>query len=302
MEMNASDAAPHGLVATIRPVVAGFFIAAANLIPGVSGGTMALLLGVYEDMIDAIRAASDSRVIKFLLRFKIKQALDALPWRFLLALAIGAFLAVLALPHFLEWLFETHPILVAAFFFGLIAASVLVIVKRIERWSGSAVLGLAIGAVGTYLLVDLAPAQTPDAPWLLFLSVAVAISAMVLPGISGAYILILMGQYQHALSALTERDFFRIALVIVGAGVGLVTFSRLLSWLFKKQYNLTLAVLAGMVIGSLRKLWPWQVTADALDGIGRQINVLPPAWTGQVTLALILAVAGFVLVVALDRE
>lgn len=281
----------------------GFVIGTANLIPGVSGGTMALLLGIYERLIDAIRALSDGQFLKLLARLKVRQALGRLDGAFLLAVGGGLGLALLALPHFLEWLIATFPTRLESFFFGLVAASILAVGRRVRRWRLLPAAVLIAGAAGTYLLVGLVPAHTPEHPLLLFLATTVAIAAMVLPGVSGAYVLILLGQYQYALNAVTQRDPLRIAIVLLGAGVGLVTFARALSWLFRKWHDLALAALTGMVIGSLRKLWPWKETlVDEAGQIIQQSNVLPAAWTVDVTVDMGLALAAFVLVVILDRR
>jgi len=281
----------------------GFVIGTANLIPGVSGGTMALLLGIYERLIDAIRALSDGQFLRLLARLKVRQALGRLDGAFLLAVGGGLGLALLALPHFLEWLIATFPTRLESFFFGLVAASILAVGRRVRRWRLLPAAVLIAGAAGTYLLVGLVPAHTPEHPLLLFLATTVAIAAMVLPGVSGAYVLILLGQYQYALNAVTQRDPLRIAIVLLGAGVGLVTFARALSWLFRKWHDLALAALTGMVIGSLRKLWPWKETlVDEAGQIIQQSNVLPAAWTVDVTVDMGLALAAFVLVVILDRR
>jgi len=284
----------------IRLFASGFMMGAANLIPGVSGGTMALLLGIYEELIDAVRAVSRAPVLRSLARFRVQHALAELPWRFLLAVGGGALLSVLTLTHFLEWLFDAYPVHVEAFFFGLVAASVLAVGKRVQRWGLQPLLGVVVGAVGVYFILDLVPAHTPNVPWLLFLGAAVASGAMVLPGVSGALVLILLGQYSYALAAVTTRDWLLIAIIALGVGVGLITFARLIGWLFKKNHNLTLAVLTGMVAGSLRKLWPWkEVHGDALDVVG-QVSALPSVWIGEAVEAAALALGGFVLVLVLD--
>jgi len=299
MEQNTMVSTPRTLGASLRLVFAGYVIGAANLIPGVSGGTMALILGIYEQMLDAIRSVSDRAVVKALLHRDFRQVFALVPWQFLMALGVGAFLSVITLSRLIEWLLETYPRYIAGFFFGLVAASIWVVAKEVRRWGVLPGVGFVVGAVGAWLLMSITPATTPETPWLLFLSALVAIGAMVLPGISGAFVLIVFGQYQYALSAVNNRDLFLIIVVLLGAGVGLITFARGLSWLFKKQHDLTLAVLAGLVLGSLRKLWPWhELSADALS----QINYLPTAWTAEATLVVVMMVVGLALVLALGRE
>lgn len=303
--MSTVTSAPvnRSLGAYLRLTAAGFLVGAANLIPGVSGGTMALLLGIYEELLEAIHAVSNTRLFQALFRRDWRQLQALFPWQFLLAVGIGLGSAVLTLTHFLERLFATYPVHVEAFFFGLVAASVLIVGQKIRHWRAAPIMGLLGGAATAWILVDLAPARTPNTPWLLFISSAVAMGAMVLPGISGAFVLIMFGQYQYALTAVTGRELGSIALIGAGAVAGLVTFARLLSWLFKQQHDLTLGLLSGLVLGSLRKLWPWKESyLCAMGELLNQTNILPEAWTAEVTLAVLLAVAGFVLVLALGKE
>ncbi len=283
----------------------GFAMGASNIVPGVSGGTMALILGIYEELIASIKGVLNREAIKLFLRLKIKQALDLLPWKFLSAVACGIFLATFSMSYFLEWVLVHYPALLWAFFFGLVAASILTISKRVEQWGLAAVLGVAAGAIGAYLVVGLVPAETPDTWWFWFLSGMIAICAMVLPGISGSFILVLLGKYQDLLAAVTNQDFLTLFFVVAGAGIGIVTFAQILTWLFKRYHDVTVAVLTGMLLGSLRKIWPWKETvATMLDRHGeqiplRQVNVLPSAWTWEIAAILLLAAIGFVLIVGL---
>jgi putative membrane protein len=196
---------------------------------------------------------------------------------------------------FLEWVLERYPALLWAFFFGLVAASVLTVSRRIKVWNVVPIVGVALGAVGAYLLVGLVPVETPDTWWFFFLSGAVAICAMVLPGVSGSFMLVLLGKYERILSAVTDWEIGTLLLVIAGAVVGIVTVAQVLSWLFKRYHDGTIAVLAGMLLGSLRKVWPWK----AVGAAGFERNILPAAWTWEVTVILILALFGFGLITLL---
>jgi putative membrane protein len=289
----------------------GFAIGTAGLIPGVSGGTMALLLGIYEHLVEAIRMASDPQTLKALIQRQWQTLLARLSWQILVPVGLGALAAVITISHFMEWLLHTYPVQVEAFFFGLVAASMVVVARKVRRWSVRLAAGFVLGAVAAWLLMDMTPAQTPETLWMLFLSGAVAKCAMVLPGISGAFVLIIFGQYQYALAAVTQRNLLGIGVILLGAVVGLVTFAQVLSWLFKKQHDVTLAVLGGLILGSLRKLWPWKesvaIAGVASAGVGgaagdmlTQINVLPSAWTMEVAVALLLALGGFLLVLLLS--
>jgi len=286
-------------------VLRGFFMGASDVVPGVSGGTMALILGIYEELIHSIKTI-DLKVIKLLLTFKIKEALDIVPWKFLLSVLAGILLAVFTLAQGIEWTLEHQPVLIWSFFFGLVLASVLMVSKRIEKWKVSTALTVAIAALSAYIIVGMVPTQTPNAPWFVFLSGAIAICAMILPGISGSFILVLLGKYEYILSAVNNRDIITLGIFALGAGVGIITFARFLSWLFDRYHDLTVAMLVGLMLGSLRKIWPWKETISTiLDRHGQaipveQINVLPSAFTTEVALAIGLAIFGFTIVFVLE--
>jgi putative membrane protein len=283
----------------------GFAMGSADVVPGVSGGTMAFILGIYEELINSIRDIASPKAVRLLGGFKIKQAFDELPWRFLLAVGIGILLAILSLARFLEYMLENQPVMIWSFFFGLVLASIITVSKRVKQWQVSRFVGLAIGAVAAYSIVGMVPLETPNAPWFLFFSGALAICAMILPGISGAFILVLLGKYEYVLSAVNDRDIVTILIVAAGAAVGIVTFAQILGWLFKRYHDVTVAVLMGFILGSLRKIWPWKETVEFIERHGeripiKQINILPAAWTNEVTFALVLAIIGFGLVILLD--
>jgi putative membrane protein len=292
---------------------------ASDIVPGVSGGTMAFILGIYEELIDSIRAVGRPKFLRLVFTFRIKEALQLLNWQFLLAVAVGIIIAILTMARALEWLLLNHPVPLWSFFFGLVLASVISVSKRVSQWSLSLWLALAIGLVGAFTLVGLVPVQTPDDRWFLFLSGAFAICAMILPGVSGAFILVLLGKYQFVLSAVNQRDIVSLGLVVMGAAVGIVTFAQILGWFFKQHHDLTVALLTGLMLGSLRKVWPWKIDVDwlrdsagifILDGHGERIvtqqaNVLPDLTTApdltQFVLALALALVGFGAILLLDR-
>ncbi|MBE0409843.1 MAG: DUF368 domain-containing protein [Anaerolineales bacterium] len=284
----------------------GYIMGAADVVPGVSGGTMAFILGVYEELLDAIRAV-DLKFIRLMLTFRFREALDDFPWRFVLAIVAGIFTAILTLAKSLSWALENHPTLVWSFFFGLVLSSVFVVRTRIPRWGIGLLLTTALAALGSYLLVGMVPVETPNDPWFVFLSGAIAINAMILPGISGAFILVLLGKYKYVLDAVVEGDIVVLLLVISGAVVGLVTFARLLRWLFHNYHDFTVAVLIGLIIGALRKVWPWKELIAAETGAVEElnyfleVNVLPDALTPEVFLAVGLMVLGFAVVLLLNQ-
>jgi putative membrane protein len=274
----------------------GFAMGSSDIVPGVSGGTMALILGIYEELITSIKGVMNREAIRLALRFKIKQALNLIPWQFLASVAIGIFAAVFTMSFFLEWVLHNYPSLLWAFFFGLVAASIPTIGRHIQTWNYVPVIGLIAGAVGAYTLVGLVPVETPETWWFFFLSGVVAISAMVLPGVSGSFMLVLLGKYERILSAVTNMEIGILLLVIAGAAVGIVSVAQILSWLFKRYHDGTIAVLAGMLLGSLRKVWPWKTVAET----GLEQNVLPVQWSGEVFLVIVLALFGFALITSLS--
>lgn len=299
---------------TLRGVAMG----AADIVPGVSGGTMAFILGIYEELIDSIRTIGDPKFLRVALRLRVKEALQILNWPFLFAVGVGIMLAVVTLAGALEWTLVNEPVFLWSFFFGLILGSVITVSKRIGRWAVTLIVALAAGAIGAYLLVGAVPAHTPNTWWFLFLSGAIASCAMILPGISGAFILVLLGKYQFVLSAVNQRDVVSLALVAAGAAVGIVTFAQILGWLFKRYHDLTVAVLIGLMLGSLRKVWPWKVDVAWLtDDAGQyvlshgerivtqQLNVLPELSTQPLVIEFVLALGlmfvGFVVVMGIER-
>jgi len=236
----------------------------ADIIPGISGGTIALILGIYEGLIQAIRSI-DLRFLTLLAQFKFRDAFSHVAWKFLGAVVLGIVLAILSLSHLVSWLLENKPIYIYAFFFGLILATIPIIGRIIKKWTASEVFIALAGAVATFFVVSMAPIQTPQALWFIFLSGAIAISAMILPGISGAFILVLLGKYQFILEAINQRDVFSLLIFVLGIGVGIVTFVRVLSWLFHKYHDATIALLTGIVMGSLNKVWPWKETVRFME-------------------------------------
>lgn len=292
----------------------GVAMGACDVVPGVSGGTMAFILGIYEELIDSLRTLGRPEFLRPLLHFQLKEAARAVNLPFLVAIFSGVLLAVATLSTVMTWLLETWPVETWSFFFGLIIGSVLIIVRKVPRWRPILLVALTLAAIGAYFLVGLVPAQTPEDWWFIFLCGSLAISAMILPGISGSFILLILGKYQYIVgkvSAITSGDASSSDLAtlgIFGAGVviGLVTFAQLLGWLFKRYHNLTVALLTGLMIGSLRKVWPWKETLETmLDRHGETIpvvqeNVLPAAG-GELGIALLLAVVGFGVVLLIER-
>ncbi len=278
----------------------GFAMGEADVVPGVSGGTMAFILGIYDELIDSINAV-DLGFIRRVLTFKWRAAFDDFPWKFLLSLAMGILTAILALANALHWALENYPVFIWAFFFGLIVASIVIVRRRVRNWNPVNVIAAILAAVGAFILVGLSPSETPHTPILLFLSGAVAICAMILPGISGAFILVLLGKYAHVLSAVKSLDVLTVTLVGLGAVVGLLSFARLLRWMLHRNHDLVVAILTGFMFGSLRKVWPWKTFEPVSEVFVRETNFIPAAFNGEVTLALAFLAAGMSLVLVVEH-
>lgn len=291
----------------IMLVLKGFGMGMADIIPGISGGTIAFLLGIYEDLIGAIKSI-DLKFLQLLCRFKIREAFSSVAWQFLGAVFAGIGGAIFILSQWISWLLHNEPVLIYSFFFGLILATVPIIVRIIEQWTPSKFTAVILSACGTYLFVGMVPLVTPQAPWFLFLCGVIAISAMILPGISGAFILVLLGKYQFILGAVNDWDFFSLGIFLLGIGVGIVSFVRVLSWLFHKYHDLTVAIITGIIIGSLRKIWPWkEITETIATSHGKIIpiaetNIFPSQLSAEVFLAFVIMTIGFILALRLNSS
>ncbi|WKZ38936.1 MAG: DUF368 domain-containing protein [Anaerolineales bacterium] len=277
----------------------GFAMGAADVVPGVSGGTMAFILGIYDELLDAIHSV-DMNFIRRIFTLKWREAFDNFPWQFLLALALGIGTAILTLASALHWALENKPVYIWAFFFGLIVASIITVRKRVGTWSAVNILAALAATVGAYILVGLTPSETPHTPLLLFLSGAFAICAMILPGISGAFILVLLGKYAYVLAAVKNFDFVTIALVGAGAVIGLLAFVRLLRWMLNKNHDLVVSILTGFMIGSLRKVWPWKELEPISETFIKETNFIPAAFNSEVFIAVLFMVAGIALVLVME--
>ena len=296
---------PTGLKRTALALFAkGFCMGASDVVPGVSGGTMALILGIYEELIQSIKAL-DGELLRMVLKGHILQALQTAPIRFLLPLGMGILTAIFTLAKGLSWLLENHPISIWSFFFGLVLASAIMVGRRIEEWTLPPFISLLISAIGAYVLVALVPVNTPETLSFIFLCGAIAICAMILPGISGSFILVLLGKYHFILDAVGRLDILVLSVFTAGTITGIMLFVRLLNWLLKHYYQLTMAALTGLMIGSLRKIWPWKsMTGHAIDGTESStiiVNIFPQQLNTEVLIALGLALIGGFVVLLLQR-
>ncbi len=285
----------------------GMAMGAADVVPGVSGGTIAFISGIYEELITTISGVRFS-LLKIWRDQGFKAFWKALNGNFILALFIGIAVSILTLAKLISYLLLNEPILLWSFFFGLVVASIFFVAKSISKWTIAVAIVMAIGAVLAFYITTLSPTSASGNLPYLMLSGALAICAMILPGISGAFILVLLGSYETVLNAVHERDFQILGIVALGAIVGILSFSRILKWLFSRYHDLTLAGLTGFIIGSLNKIWPWKeaIETRVIDNeivILKEKSISPIGYEGdpQIAAAIVLAILGFVVIFALER-
>lgn len=297
---------------TVLVYLKGMSMGAADIVPGVSGGSIALITGIYGKLLDSINAI-DQTALRLLFRFQIKSLWKHINGAFLAPLLFGILTSIFAFSKLISFLIENHAIPVWSFFGGLIIISAIIILRDIKRWSLGVFVAILIGIVGAYLFTSIPLVSSPEGHWFTFVAGAIAICAMILPGVSGSFLLLMLGQYEKILTAVTERNITVIALFAAGCATGLLAFSRVISWLLKKHHAVTIGLLSGFMLGSLNKLWPWKVVLSyRISSSGTQKpflteNILPQnylAVTGEVSLFLhaILAFSfGILMVVGIER-
>lgn len=265
----------------------GVAMGAADIVPGVSGGSIALIAGIYQELLDSINSFSLDN-LKLLTRGEVKRFYKAVNGSFLLSLLLGILTSIFLLSRLITYLMSDHPIPLWSFFTGLILVSAFMILKEIKRWHFGVILAVLIGTAIAWWVTNLPPTTTPDALWFTFVSGAIAICAMILPGISGSFILLIMGQYEGILQAVTERNFLKLFVFALGCIVGILSFSRVVSWLLRKYHSATIGLLSGFMLGSVNELWPWKiVTAWRTSSSGEEKpflteNILPGSYLEQV--------------------
>lgn len=285
----------------------GIAMGAADVVPGVSGGTIAFISGIYEELISSINNIRPS-LFKTLKNEGFKSFWEQANGNFLASLFTGIFISLFSLATIVSWLLENEPILLWSFFFGLVSASIFFVGKEIEKWTIASIFALVLGAVVAFYITTLPPNENIDSLPFLFLSGALAVCAMILPGISGAFILVLLGSYKTILEAVHERDIKIVVTVALGAIFGLLSFAKLLKWMFSNFKNLTLALLTGFIIGSLNKIWPWKsiletkVFGDKIIPI-KEESISPFNFDGdpQIMYAILLAILGFSLIFIMEK-
>lgn len=287
----------------------GMAMGAADVVPGVSGGTIAFISGIYEELLTSI-SNINLGLLKTFQKEGFKSAWKQLNGNFLLSLFVGIAISILSLAKIISWLLENEPILLWSFFFGLVLASIIYIAKQITKWNAVSIALLILGAVLAYWITTLNPLVSENSsPFFMFFAGALAICAMILPGISGSFIMVLLGAYKPILNAINNKELTTVALVAAGAIAGLLTFSRVLKYLFNNFKNYTLAVLTGFIVGSLNKIWPWKkVLTYRTNSSGEQVplndvSISPYSFEGdpQLITAIILAIIGFGLILLLEK-
>ena len=284
----------------IAVILSGFAMGICEIIPGVSGGTMAFILGIYEELIQSIEDVTQPEFIKAVTTLKIKRVFELLNWQFLVALGVGMLLAILSLSNLVGWMLDNYPSLIWSFFFGLVLASIWIVRTRVDQWTPAKIVLSVAVAIFSFWLVGLVPGQTSNNPLVLMLSGAVAICAFILPGVSGSFILAVLGKYEYVLDAVRNFDILTVLWVAIGCAIGIVTFARVVSWLFKNYNDITIAVLLGFMTGSLRVIWPWKESLDFIDAHAAPTNALPPI-DGLFFLALVFFAVGIIAILLIDR-
>jgi len=244
----------------------GIAMGAADVVPGISGGTIAFMTGIYQELIDSLKSI-DHIAVKKLIKLDIKAFWNHINGSFLLAVFSGILFSIFTLARLMTFLLVNHPIPLWSFFMGLVTASTIFIMKEVKGWDFRIYLSVTIGIAIAVWISLVSPTETSNALWFIFISGVIAICAMVLPGISGSFILLLMGKYAYMMSAINELNIPVIIVFVLGAATGLISFSHLLSWLFKKYHDITIALLAGFMVGSLVKVWPWKTPSLNYEGI-----------------------------------
>lgn len=287
----------------------GLCMGSADVIPGVSGGTIALITGIYENLIQALKSL-DAKMVKKVLNLDFKGALAHVHVRFLLFLFAGIGIAIISLARLMNFLLHHYPVFTWSLFFGLIAASILVVSRQVAGWTPRTAISLVAGTVVAAYIVNLIPIETPDAHWFIFLCGIIAICAMILPGISGAFILLILGKYEFITATLKNpflgQHFIIIFVFCLGCLVGLLSFARLLNYLLQNHHHLTLAFLTGLMVGSMPKIWPWKeiLYTKIIDGKSHVIwgsNIMPSTLNSEVYLSAGLAITGFMAVLIIER-
>ena len=246
---------------------------AADVVPGVSGGTIAFISGIYEELIESVKSI-DLKALKLFFTGRWSELFNKINFWFLLSVFGGVAISIFSLAKLMKWLLATYPIVIWSFFFGLILASSYYVIRTAGKIRTKEWIAFFSGVIAAWLITTISPASTPETWWFIFISGSIGICAMILPGISGAFILLLLGKYIFIITAVSELNFPVLLIFIAGAVTGLVLFSNLLSWLLHNYHSVTITTLAGFMIGSLNKVWPWKLVTSFMEGAHGEVIVL----------------------------
>jgi putative membrane protein len=286
----------------------GVAMGAADVVPGVSGGTIAFITGIYDELLSSINSIN-LKALKVLTSEGIKAFWKHINGNFLVFLLLGIGLSIASLAKLISYLMDEHAIGLWSFFFGLVSASIFYVAQQVSKWNFATVIGFILGAVFAYYITEIPPMQQSGELWFIFVSGLIAICAMILPGISGSFILLILGSYEIIINAIKSINISIMAVFATGCVIGLLSFSRVLKWLLDKHRNLTIAVLSGFLLGSLNKIWPWKVNVGAplythSNGKVEYIteNISPYNFEGdnQFIIAVSLILVGFLLIFGME--
>ena len=295
--------AERGIKAYFFLVLKGMGMGAADVVPGVSGGTIAFIVGIYEELINSIKSINAMN-LRRLFSGQIRSFWEGINANFLLSIVLGIGISIFSLAKIITYLLVNQPILVWSFFFGLVLASTWFVAKEIKSWQLKTAISFLAGTILAYYITVATPAETSTHPLFIFLCGAIAICAMILPGISGSFILVLLGKYFYIMEAVKTLRISVMLVFVAGALIGITTFSRVLSYALRRFHDLTIALLSGFMLGSLNKVWPWKETIETYTdshGVIKPLveqNIAPNAQVGE---AIGLMILGFVLVYALEK-
>lgn len=288
----------------------GLIMGLADLIPGVSGGTIAFITGIYENFLEALGSVN-KETLSLLLKFKFSEAISKIHTKFLVILFSGIFTSIFLFARLMHFLMNNHPIHTWSLFFGLIAASIVVVFREMdEKTKLPQVISLIGGTIFAYLMVSLIPVTTPEASWFIFICGMISISAMILPGLSGSFLLLILGKYAYITGAV--KNPFNLQNIVIlltflgGAIVGAMGFSRILNYFLKHFRSQTMAFLTGILVGSMKKVWPWKVATETVMVRGKlrvlqEQNIVPEVLNSEVGLAIVLAFVGFCFVLVIEN-
>lgn len=282
----------------------GFIMGAADVVPGVSGGTIAFITGIYDKLINAINSIN-LKAFKLLFTGHIREAFSTVHTSFLIPLGLGVFISILSFARTVTWLITKYPVLVWSFFFGLIIASTVIVVRHMGKLTLKTGISFLVGAIAAWYIVNVIPVKTPETWYFTIFAGAISIIAMILPGISGSFILLLLSQYERIMNAVKSLELSTMLLFSTGSALGILSFSRVLGWLLEKHRAITMAMLGGFMAGSLRKVWPYKNVLEYKIINGKQIdikteNIIPSQFDSSVLFALLLMVSGIIIVFAIE--